>query len=99
MTQDFTIQQLAARYVDLWEAQVAAVFRHNWASAVESASDEQFPNAGTSGATTDQPADGNGDLDLERFRSRLAACAERVDAVDAETCRRSRTTHRGTPDS
>ena len=92
MTRKPSIQQLAANYVDLWEAQVAAVFSCDWAGALEKATDEH--NRRTSGATTNQPAHGDGNVDLEWLARSLAACAERVDAVNAEIGRGS-----GPPDA
>ena len=85
MTHKPAIRQLAADYVDLWEAQIAAAFSHNWAGVLEKATNEHIRR--TPGAATDQPAHGDGNVDLDRLARSLATCAERVDAVDAETGR------------
>jgi len=88
-----TIRQLAAAYLDLWEAQVAAVFSHNWADALGKTNDEQFADTDAPGTAADQPAYGDGDVDLDGVARRLAVCAKRIDAVDAEAGGR-----RGAPD-
>jgi hypothetical protein len=84
------IRQLAADYVDLWEAQIAAAFNYDWAGVLEATNDHKRR---TSRASPDQPSHGDGNVDLGGLARRSASCAERVDAVDAKAGGGSGTTN------
>ena len=94
MTFKLSIRQLAENYVDFWETQVAAVFNCDWTGTLEKATDKH--NRRTFGATTNQPTHSDGNVDLEWLARSFAACAERVDAVDAEISRGNRARDAGT---